>query len=411
MHAHFMNGQRVVSPIVVINVLNPDSHVEVESTTATVNVHKEGKSFVGYIDDPLCSIDSLAITAASVEFAEGEVTYGYDGDSVKIIIKKEGFTATSVTASYTRVKFAASDIRATDFQKAVDAVDYVELKLGLIPTILVAPAFSKVPDLHDIMVQKTLDRAAAKWYLISLSDIPATDDVATRAEAIQWKADNQYNGKYDKVFYPMAAYGDKIYHLSTIGAYRMQATDIDNDDLPFVSPSNKLINVDRMCLANGDTVFYMENEANELNAVGITTMNIVKQTMRLWGSHMANYNAKTLSNINPEDRFDIQIRMMMYILNYLQYNYYDEIDETFTRKDIDAILNSIQTWLDSIVNAGALLYATVRFDPASNPVESIENGDLTFDLEVTYGISAKSITFKLQYTRTGLSLLTEGSEG
>ena len=49
--------------------------------------------------------------------------------------------------------------------------------------------------------------------------------------------------------------------------------------------------------------------------------------------------------------------MMMFILNHLQYQYINEIDQSFTRKDIDGIQNDIQTWLDSLVNDGMLLYA------------------------------------------------------
>lgn len=410
MFAHFFNGQEVIAPIVIINLMHPDSATATDSTTASVVMNKEGKSFVGYIEDALCNIDSLAVTADGVEFAEGELTYAYDGDLVKIVIVKEGYTGGTVNATYKQIKFSADDVLATNFQKAADAVDYVEMKLGMIPTEIIAPAFSEKPEFHDIMIQKCIDKAAYKWNITAVVDIPATAEVATREAAIQWKKDNHYTNKLEKVCYPMAGYENKILHLSTITAAKMQAVDIANDDVPSESPSNEIIFIDRVCLADGKTVYWLEYEVNELNAAGITSVNLVKQTLRLWGPHMGNFNQATISNIKPEHKFDTQIRMLGYILNYLQMNYYDEIDETFSPKDVDSVKNSIQTWLDSLVNDGKLLYAEVDFASENNPVEQLENGDLIFDIKVTYGIVAKSITFRVQYNRTGLSLLFEGGD-
>ena len=96
--------------------------------------------------------------------------------------------------------------------------------------------------------------------------------------------------------------------------------------------------------------------------------------------------------------------MSCYLFNYLQYNYLDEIDATVTKKDLDAITNSVQTWLDSLVNSNMLLYASIQFDNDTD----IANGDVVFSIDVTYPIIAKSITFKLIYTNKGISVLTEG---
>lgn len=410
--AHFMNSDEVMAPIVLINVLDPTSHVGESAVTKTVPINKEGKSYVGYIDDPLCSLDEMTITADGVQFAEGEVTYAYDGDAVKISISKTDLKVSSISATYKQISFKASDVRATAFETAVNAVDDVEAVIGLLPTILCAPEFSKIPENHDIMIQKAIDKAAQKWNLVCVTDIPASADVNTKELAIAWKKTNQYNSKYEKVCYPKVANGDHTFHLSTMATFRMMLTDAENDNIPYVSPSNKILDVDRAVLDDGTSVFFKEYEANELNAAGITTINFVKQRLRLWGPHMANYDYASLSSIKPEDRFDLQIRMLGYILNYLQYNHTEEIDESFTPSDRDSVINSAQTWLDSLVALGALLYARISFDTTVNDTESLENGDLIFDLDITYPINAKSITFRGKYTRTGVVLLLteEGDE-
>lgn len=410
LRAHFMNGDDVAAPIVLINVLDPTKALAAEATTATVSVNKEGKAFVGYIDDPLCSIDDMAITADGVEFASGDVTYAYDGDRVMVSIVKEGFDKASVSASYKRIDFDAADLSASDFQSAVDAVDIVEPVTGMIPTILGAPTLSKIPELHDIMIQKAKDKAAEKWNLICVTDIPASAGVNTKDLAMTWKKENAYNSKYEKPFWPRVENGGYLFHMSTVAAAKMQLTDAENGNVPYESASNKVIPADKVVLDDGAVIFMKESEANELNAVGISTVNFIKQTVRLWGSHMGNYDHAKISSIKPEDRFDVQIRMLGFILNYLQYNYLDEVDGSFSRKDIDNIKNSAQTWLDSLVNDGALLYAEINFDEAYNTVEDLEAGNITFDLEVTYPVVAKSITFRAMYTRAGLVVLTAGGE-
>lgn len=416
-YTHFMNGDDVISPIVLINMFDPATAVGETAVTKTVTVSKEGSSYVGYIDDPLCVIDDIVITAeivispdaSGVSIDESNIVYTYDGDRVAFAIKSED-AISSVTATYKAISFKAEEIAVSDFKTAVNAVDYVEALTGKIPTILVAPSFSQVPAMHDVMIQKAIERAADKWYIICVSDIPADETVNSVETAIAWKKENQYNSKHDKVCFPMVANGKKVFHLSTLTAFEMQLTDFENGETPHISPSNRPIAAEKAVLKDGTVMLLMEREANELNKVGITTVNLIKQQIRLWGSHMSNYNFDTLSDIKPEDRFDASVRMMGYILNYLQYNYIDEIDRTFSRKDIDSILNSVQNWFDSLVNEGKLLYAEVSFDEASNTIEQLENGDLTFDIKVTYGIITKSITFRLQYTRAGIITLLSGGE-
>ena len=95
---------------------------------------------------------------------------------------------------------------------------------------------------------------------------------------------------------------------------------------------------------------------------------------------------------------------------YLQYNYIDNIDTAFTRKDIDSIVTSVQQFLNSLVNEGKLLYATILFNEDENSTANMVNGDFVFSVKPTYTPNAKSITFKTCYTAEGLSALTGGSE-
>lgn len=416
-HAHFMNGENSVSPIVLVNILDPETNVSESAGTATITMKKVGTKFVGYIDDALCYIPNIALTVADGAGVKTQTfAYRYDGDRVIVEADvtfdsgKEGTTSFTATATYAQIDFSAEGFTETAVETAINSLDYCEQNVGVIPNILVAPGISEVPSLHALMIQKAIDKIAGKWNIVCLSDIPS-DTVTTYEAAATWKTNNAYESKFDKVFFPKLAYGDKIYHASTVAAYMMQNIDTQNNNVPYVSISNKELFCDRAVVGENETLQISQQKANDLNKVGITTVNIVRRALRFWGAHMANYNHVSIADIAPEDRFDASVRMSLFILNYLQNQYINEVDESFTRKDVDSIVNRVQTWLDSLVNDNMLLYASVSFNNESNSDEDIANGDFVFDLQVTYSVIAKSITFKLQYTSTGLvSLTTNGGE-
>lgn len=413
-HAHFMNGDKNYSPIILINLLNPESDLAAKATEVDVTMKKVGKKFVGYINDTKCTIANIALTVDEGTGATiGTPTYSYNGDTVIVEADvtfssgKEATTAFTAKATYKQIEFDLGDVETADFDAAIESLDYAEQNIGVVPNILVAPVLSEKPEFHALMIQKAIDKIAGKWNFVCLTDIPSS--IETYEAAKTWKDTNAYESKFEKVYWPALAYGNKVYHGSTIGAYMMQKIDAENGDVPYISTSNKVLFCDR-AVANGKTLQISEIKANELNEVGITTVNVINRGLRLWGSHMANYNHANVGGIAPEDRFDASVRMSMFILNYLQKQYINEIDTSFTRKDIDGIVNGIQTWLDSLVNDGMLLYATVAFNEESNSDEALANGDFVFDLMVTYSAIAKSITFKLKYTNAGLSTIAEGSE-
>lgn len=408
--AHFLNESAVVSPIILINALDPNTNVNTTATTVTIPLSVGATGKYGYINDTKCIIDSLTLVASddSSSIEKGDFEISYEGDTVKLTVTKSGFDKTEVKATYKQIEVSETNLTAETFGKAVDAIDLCEVATGYLPNILAAPYFSSKPAYHQKMIEKVMNKITDKWYLVCVSDIPSDSNVNDFEKAKTWKSENGYVSKYDKVCYPKVKQGSVIYHLSTIATFTMMKTDIDNDDVPYVSPSNKAINASASVLADGTEIYISETEANGMNKVGITTTNIIKRGLRLWGSHMANYNYGNIDSIEADERSDANIRMMFYLLNYLQYNFIDEIDTAFARKDVDGIITSVQQWLNSLVNEGKLLYATINFSESENSTDDMVNGDFVFDVTNTLTPNAKSLTFRVSYTSEGLTLLTEG---
>lgn len=407
-HAHFLNGSEVIAPIILLNVLEP-TDFDTQTEIKTVILSSEGTSKVGYIEDPLASIDDMVITVSGATLSDGDFSYSYVGDSVKITINK-GVTASTADVTYKRIAFSTEKVTADKMSNALKGLNMCEFLTGYIPNIVSAPHFSSIPELHAKMEQAAIDKIAEKWGFTITSDIPCGTDVNTIEKAKAWKVENEYNSVFDKVCYPKVKKGDKVYHLSTLATYTMQKTDMNNEDVPSITPSNKVINADAVVLDDGSSLFMIESEANELNKVGITTVNLIQRQLRLWGQHNANYDFEKLSSIHYEDRSDCYVRTTIYLANMLQYEYIDNVDIPFSRKDIDSIKTSVQQRLNALVNEGRLLYATVDFREEENSEEDLINGDFVFNVEYTLTPNSKSITFKLMYTPKGISLLTGGEE-
>lgn len=406
--AHFLAGDEPIGPIVVVNMTDPTKLAD-ENTETTVTLSGTTGDRVGYLNDSLAAIENITLSATSGSLTKGtDYTLSYVDGQIMVQVTKSGFTDASVTATYKQINVTQETLTATAFASALAALDVAEVKTGQIPNVIAAPGWSHLPAYHAELMAKVKERLAQKWNAIAVTDIPADDTTNTPALAQEWKTENSYNSKLEKPCWPMVLYGGQKYHLSTLAAVDMQTVDTNAGGTPYISPSNKVINATATCLEDGTELYISEVTGNALNQKGITTTNIIRGGMRLWGPHMGNYDFDNEGNILPEDRQDASVRMGLYLLNYLQYNYIDVVDNPLLRRDIDAILASVQQWLNSLVNAGQLLYGSVAFEPDENSTDSMISGDFVFSVKDTFTPNAKSLTFRTQYTTQGLSSLTGG---
>ena len=405
-YAHFLNGDKAIAPIIVVNMANPTNREEADSTMAVTLSGLAGNK-VGYINDAAAVIETVTLA----ELTKGtDYTLSYADGKIKINITKSGFTSGSIVATYKKIDTSDDVITTSVFTEALNSLDICEIVMGNIPTILLAPYYSKIKEYHDLMIAKAVNKLSDKWYTDVITDIKADSTTDTIAKAVTKKATDGYNNLVEKVCFPMSKYNGKIYHLSTLAAVRMQITDTEAGGVPYISPSNKSIYADAAVLEDGTQLFINETTANTANANGLTTVNVVRGGLRLWGGCNANYNYTNEGNIDPEHLQDASIRMKHYMLNKLQYDYIDNIDNPISRRDIDSIIASVQQWLNSLVNEGKLLYATVEFVEDNNSVKDMVSGDFVFDVSSTNTPNAKSITFRTHYTTEGISTLTGGAE-
>jgi uncharacterized protein len=398
-YAHFKNRIQPIGPIVVVNVMDPLVHVTPDTETVTIT------NGVGYLSEP-ATLDSIEI-AGKVIGTDYSAEYSTDG---KVKIKAITTLANPTTVNFDKmdvVEVLDADLiggNTNGTRSGMSVVELVYQTMNAIPTILLAPGWSHKKAIKEAMVRAS-QKINAHWDALVVADLDSQTTTEI-SDAITWKETNGYTDIGIKVGWPKAKSAGKVFWASTLTGLRMQQTDFANDNVPFVSPSNKQVDITSTVLADGTDIIFDEVEANELNKNGITTFNFRSGIWVLWGPHCANYEYG--AEIDPKNVFDASIRMMMHLTNSFQSRYMADVDGPLNRSVVDTILNDAGTWLNSLIADGKLLSGEIVFNETSNSTSSIVEGDFVFDIKTTTTPVAKSLTFKLQYTTAGLTTIFGG---
>ena len=403
---HFDNTVGNVGPIYVVNVLDPDTHRKAQATTKSL-------TFANY----RCEFESDTIildTFAIEDKVEGtDYTLDYNFTKGTVVVKLLGATA-SATLSAT---FKEVDISAVTQAEIIGSQTAEGVYTGLfamkllyqyhnaVLDILAAPGWSHIPAVYNAMVS-TVTKLNGHWDGFVLADIPLT--ATTIATAITWKNTNGYNAENSKVFWPQVKDGSgRVFHLSTVAAATMLRTDLENEGVPFESPSNKEIMATAQYFGAASTNKGFDQETgNGLNEKGITTAVFWAGRWVLWGPHTAAYTYN--GSMDARAIFDATLRTLMYITNSFQLDHGTEIDDPMTPQDRDTILNAEKEKLDKLKGIGALIGETeVLFMESENPVSNMVNGDFMWHFNVTNTPPFKSGTARVTYTDEGFQAFFE----
>ena len=300
----------------------------------------------------------------------------------------------------------AKTVTESAFTAGLKAIDNAPIKCGVVPNIIVAPKLSET--YFEEMIEKCTTLISGKWGCVAYIDIPidvTNQNQTTIDKAITYKSTEKISSKLARLHYPKAKYGGKVFHLSVLDAVTSQIVDTETDGVACRSSSNRRIICDTPVLDKSTDFIYSEADANKLNEKGITTINYIGGSFRLWGGHMANYDYSTLESIEAKDRSDATVRMQIYLDNWLKSEYIENVDRPLTRRDIDNILSDINIALNSFVNNGYLLKGECYFDGGNNSTSDLTDGNLVLNVLHTETPNGKSISFILQYDTSGLERL------
>lgn len=394
-----------VAPMVIINVLDPEKHkATMDATTIQVNGGKAVLEVAGVL------LDKMVVKAEEVALTAGEdftTTWNDDG-TLNIVVIPGGKADKATALTITGEKLDPSKVTPADIVGSVDAntgketgmevLRQIYPLLSMLPGLVIAPRFSKEPIVAAAMQAKTKElNGVFKCNCIVDIDSSATGatkyaDVKKTKEAQAVSDPNAY------AVWLYAKIGDVVYSGSAMAAALTAYTDVQNDDTPNVSPSNKTVNITAACLEDGTEVLLDQEQANIVNSYGVATW-LNMNGFRLWGNNTAAYPGTT----DPKDRWFSVRRFLNWAANTFILTYFSKVDSPANKRLIEAIVDSENVRGNGFVARGVCARYETAFNEDENTTADLLNGKLTFHQYITPFTPAEDIEDVIEFDPNALS--------
>ena len=406
-----------VGPIILINVFSPSANMSTAVAPAdTPIVNKQ--IVVPQKDVVLSTIivkDAPAGTITYMTPRDYTVTYNSLGQPVIAIVPttaagtipgaatqlKVGYTKT-LPGSVDKVEIIGGINATTGKNEGLEAIEDVFPALGIVPGILLAPAYSQDPEVAAILAAKG-DNINGCFKCISYVDVNSV--TVTKAQDVNaWKNSNNYVNSRLAVFWPRVAIDTRQFWLSTQAAALTERVDQSNNSIPVESPSNKQIKINKTVagpIATPADVFFSKASADSLNGQGIVSSINWIAGWKLWGNNMSIYPSQS----DPKDRWIPVRRMTDWLGNTVVLTVFQFVDKPGNRRLIDSVIDSLNVYLNSLVASGNALGARVEFRHDENSDADLLNGHYTFHIYEAFPIPAEWIEFLIEFDVTYLSTL------
>lgn len=407
-----------VAPIVLVNVLDPNKAQHVTNVSKPTEQTVTGSSFVISAEqEPVpyvlrATLTVSAQTSGDPLVAGTDYTVEYDEDGLATV------TLTSATAkalakvyvTYKAIKLTAGKtaVTAAEITTAIsDKLREVYPRFGMTPGLLLAPGYSKDPNVAAVM-QGACENINGVYSCECILDVDCGTSGARTYDAVKQVKENKgLTSPHAYAYWPMAQVGNYRLSLSAIMGALTAATDAANGDVPSLSPSNKsLPGVTGLCLEDGTEVILDQAQANVVNSAGIgTVLNL--NGFKAWGNNTCAYPSTT----DPKDRWIAVRRFFTWRSNSLIQTYFERVDSPANYRMIEAIVDAENVNGNAYVAAGACAAYQCEFRSDENPTTQILDGTIKFHLTLAPYNPAECIEFTLEFDPTAIaSALTGGGE-
>lgn len=405
MYANFMWFK--VAPVVYINVLDPSKHKEaVAEKEFQIN-----NNIVTIEDDVIVS--SLQIKKndelSTVIDKDKYVTAWVDG--VLYINFTEEQTGT-VKIAYDKAdpsKVTDADILGAwssgdDKRTGAELIKSIFPMLGIVPFIITAPGWSHKDNIGSILAAKAAEINGC-YKAMFIADIDSAT-AKTKAKAIETKEKRTLDENCIAT-YPMVVKDGYTFYLSAVVAALIMYQATQTDGITCKSPSNQKIAADDVVLADGTSVFYDQEDGNDLNGAGLVTV-ISRNGLYVWGNNTAIYP----DNNDPVKRWIMTRLTFLWIENDFINSNFHEVDGALSKKMIENIITNYNIKLSSYAAAGYIADGQIYYDEGDNPDEEILNGHFTFRTRLAANVPGEFIEniFSFDIDALRNSILGTGGE-
>lgn len=377
-----------VSPLVMINVLDPEKH-SVEGSETVVIRNGGG----------VLSTDGVLKATVVVKSATGETTHAADKYELEFDDDGKLHIYTELTESL-KVEFKrldASLVTASDViggvsldgsLKGIELVNTVIPRFRLVPGILIAPRYSTNPLVATVLKAKA-SNINGVFSALALADVP-TSEVRDYSQVQAYKNTNYLYDKNLVLCWPKVALKGKQYHMSTQMASLANVVDAENEGYPYEEPSNKNLQIDAAVLEDGTEILLGLEQANYLNGQGIVTALNWTGGWVLWGHRTSYYpgitdeiTSRYIPHTDPKDTFISVRRTFIYEENQFVLSYWEQVDKPGNPKLIENVVDSKNIDLNGKTARGFLLGGRIEFIKEENSLSNLMDGTFTFHLYLT----------------------------
>jgi len=382
------------------------------------------------------AVHKSAVTGEEQTFADGRISLAHAGlvaepvvksqDGQNTYVKDTDYTVDLVAGRITRLdaggipagatvqvdyeygdpgKVTSADIIGgidvgTGAKRGLELVDEVFPRWRMVPGLVLAPGWSHDPLVAAVMSTKA-GNINAHFRAMAVVDIPSQAGGCTKySDVPAWKAANNYVDANMICCWPKVRLEGKEFWLSTQAAGLIGRVDAGNDDVPYESPSNKILEVNG-AMADGQEVWLGPQEANYLNSQGVVTALNFIGGWRLWGNRTACYPA----NADVKDAFVPIQRMFNWLGNEFILTFWQMADKPLNRRLVETIVDSYNIRLNGLAARQFILGGRVEFLRDENPITDLMDGKIKFHLFVTPPSPAREITALIEYDPGYISTL------
>lgn len=367
-----------VGPIVFCNVLDPAKHKKENAEKEYPVINKQATVDIkGVLPDSL-----------TVKGAEGDKEFVRDKDYITSFDEEGNLVITILTsgqgAEEKSVKVTSSSIdpdavTEADIIGGVDAETGKETGLELVrrvypgcgkfPGLILAPGWSHKKNVAAVMAAKCKEINGV-FRCECLVDID-TEAAKKYTDCESVKEENGLLSESVIALWPMALAGGKKYYYSAVYGAMTAQTDADNDSVPSMSPSNKLLNIDGAVLMDGTEINLDQPEANALNGVGIVTM-LNCEELRSWGNNTAAYPYVT----ETKDRWINCRRAFSWWGNTFVTICSKKVDDSANYRLIESIVDAENIRGNSYVQQGKFAGIRMEYDFRENKTDDLLEGKI-----------------------------------
>lgn len=326
---------------------------------------------------------------------------------------KEGVDESPDTPDVTAVK--ASDIiggvdAQTGKHTGLALVDEVFPRFRLVPCQILAPGFSAEPDVA-LSIGAACVNISGHFRAIGIIDIPQT--ITRYSDVPAWLNTNNLTDENLLAFFGQPIFGstsrdsaegsdmsDKTEWGSTHLASVIAARDLENEGIPYWSPSNRRLLANGLA-QGGLTLTLTPEEAAYLNGNGIVTGLNMVGGMVAWGDQTCAY-----PGVTDVTGASIPIRRMFnWIGTKLILTAWQFVSSPLRRRMIETVQDTFNIWLNGLAAREMILGGRVTFEYPENSTTDLMSGTVHFHVYVTPPTAAREIVFTLEYDPSYVEML------